>query len=112
MRSSVWQNPDGRRVAGFRGEAGAGATGIHEVAARATWSGGEADGDGLAGKCRHVAGRVHSGLDARMVSSRRILVTQAGEEPIFSARAERVKPLAFMRAARSAVNRMDAPSAR
>jgi len=43
MQPSVWQNPDGRRVTGFRGETVAGATGIYEVAARAAWTGGEAD---------------------------------------------------------------------
>jgi uncharacterized membrane protein len=43
MHASVWQNPDGRRVTGFRGEAQAGTTGIYEVTARAVWTGGEAD---------------------------------------------------------------------
>lgn len=43
MRASVWQNPDGRRVIGFRGETDAGITGIYEVAAHAAWTGGEAD---------------------------------------------------------------------
>ena len=43
MNASVWQNPDGRRVTGFRGETDAGTTGIYEVTARAAWTGGEAD---------------------------------------------------------------------
>ena len=43
MQPSVWQNPDGRRVTGFRGETDAGTTGVYEVEARAAWTGGEAD---------------------------------------------------------------------
>lgn len=43
LQPSVWQNPDGRRVTGFRGEADADATGVYEVEARASWQGGEAD---------------------------------------------------------------------
>lgn len=43
MNASVWQNPDGRRVTGFRVETDAGSTGIYEVKARAAWAGGEAD---------------------------------------------------------------------
>jgi uncharacterized membrane protein len=43
MQASVWQNPDGRRVAGFRGEVDADSTGISEVGIHASWSGGEAD---------------------------------------------------------------------
>ena len=42
MQPAVWTNPEGRRVNGFRGEFEAGATGIHEVDAQATWPGGEA----------------------------------------------------------------------
>ena len=43
LQASVWQNPDGRRVTGFRGEVEADSTGVYEVEARATWTGGEAD---------------------------------------------------------------------
>ena len=42
MQASVWQNPDGRRVTGFRGETDADVTGIYEVEATAAWNGGEA----------------------------------------------------------------------
>ncbi|MBN8456886.1 MAG: hypothetical protein J0M04_03505 [Verrucomicrobia bacterium] len=42
MRPSVWQNPDGRRVTGFRGELTASQTGVHETNVRAAWTGGEA----------------------------------------------------------------------
>jgi uncharacterized membrane protein len=43
LQASVWQNPDGRRVTGFRGEVEAGQTGVYQVDARAGWAGGEAD---------------------------------------------------------------------
>lgn len=42
LPASVWQNAEGRRVAGFRGEVTAAHTGIYEVAADAEWDGGEA----------------------------------------------------------------------
>ena len=42
LQAAVWQNPEGRRVVGFRGETMADTTGIHEVEAQAAWAGGEA----------------------------------------------------------------------
>lgn len=42
MKASVWQNPDGRRVTGFRGESTATLTGVHECGVKAVWQGGEA----------------------------------------------------------------------
>jgi hypothetical protein len=45
LKPSVWQNPDGRRVNGFRGEVSAEITGLHQVDAHASWQGGEAAAD-------------------------------------------------------------------
>jgi uncharacterized membrane protein len=42
LKPAVWQNPDGRRVTGFRAETPAATTGVHEVRVQATWPGGEA----------------------------------------------------------------------
>ncbi|MCF7730887.1 MAG: glutamine amidotransferase [Akkermansiaceae bacterium] len=42
LTPAVWQNADGRRVTGFRGEIETDATGVHEVDAHAGWAGGEA----------------------------------------------------------------------
>jgi hypothetical protein len=43
MQASVWQNPEGRRVTGFRGEISADVTGVFEVGVHAAWQGGEVD---------------------------------------------------------------------
>ena len=42
IKASVWQNAEGRSVSGFLGEVETSATGVYEVEAQATWSGGEA----------------------------------------------------------------------
>ena len=41
LQAGVWQNPEGRRVTGFRGETEADATGVYQVDAQASWTGGE-----------------------------------------------------------------------
>ncbi len=45
LQASVWQNPDGRRVIGFRGETEAASTGLYQVDAHAAWQGGEVAAD-------------------------------------------------------------------
>ena len=40
--ASVWQNPDGRRVNGFRGALTVDATGVYDAGVRVAWQGGEA----------------------------------------------------------------------
>ncbi|MBC8126019.1 MAG: hypothetical protein H8M99_02575 [Gloeobacteraceae cyanobacterium ES-bin-144] len=42
LQESVWQNPEGRRVTGFRGEVATDKTGIYDVDVQAVWQGGEA----------------------------------------------------------------------
>ncbi len=42
LQAAVWQNPEGRRVNGFRGEMETPLTGVYEIETHAAWDGGEA----------------------------------------------------------------------